>query len=372
MARYANRMATLSWSGIRTLKPGSLFTAELDGSVPILVVVNPDAENKFGLFLTEILRAEGVNCFHLATLASLSAEVIGAYDVILLAETPLTASQIEMFEGYVFNGGGLVSLKPAAGFESIFGWERNAGSLSDEYLLYDSAHPVNAGSNPLSLQYHGAADLYALTGGEGLAWLFTKHAPYGKPAITMNQFGDGVAVAYAFDLAKSIAYMRQGNPALANQDLDGLNGARTVDMFVGWIDLERIQIPQADEQQRMLVNTLAYLSKRPLPRLWYFPEDKKSVLIATGDSHSNPVPFIEEVLKIVDDRGGHMTVYYAPQIVNDIGRAARWTRFWLTDNVPVISNALGEEFGSPTPALVESWRARGHEIAMHPYVETGA
>ena len=75
------------------VKPGSLFTAELDGSVPILVVVNPDAENKFGLFLTEILRAEGVNCFHLATLASLSAEVIGAYDVILLAETPLTTAQ---------------------------------------------------------------------------------------------------------------------------------------------------------------------------------------------------------------------------------------------------------------------------------------
>lgn len=353
------------------VNPNSLFTAELDGSVPILVVVNPEAENKFGIFLTEILRAEGVNCFHMAALSSLSADAIGAYDVILLAETPLTTSQIELFEGYVFNGGGLVSLKPAAGFESMFGWERSAGSLSDEYLLYDSAQPVNGGSNPMSLQYHGTADLYELTSGEGVAWLFTKNAPYGKPAIVMNRFGKGAAVAYAFDLARSIAYMRQGNPELVNQDLDGLNGARTVDMFVGRIDLERIQIPQADEQQRMLVNVLAHLSKRPLPRLWYFPEDKKSVLIATGDSHSNPVPFIEEVLKIVDDRGGHMTVYYAPQIVGDIGRAARRTRFWLTDNVPVISNALGEEFGSPTPDLVESWRARGHEIALHPYVETG-
>ena len=60
------------------VNPNSLFTSALDGSVPILVVVNPEAENKFGIFLTEILRAEGVNCFHMAALSSLSADVIGA------------------------------------------------------------------------------------------------------------------------------------------------------------------------------------------------------------------------------------------------------------------------------------------------------
>ena len=180
-----------------------------------------------------------------------------------------------------------------------------------------------------------------------------------------------MAVAFAFDLAKSIALMRQGNPEIANKDIDGLEGVRSVDMFVGWIDLDRIEIPQADEQQRLLMNLLAYLSKRPLPRLWYFPEDKKSVLVATGDSHSNPVNFIEDVLRIVDERGGHFTVYYSPQIVSAAGRAARWSRFWLTDNVPVISNILGDEFGSPTPHTVADWRARGHEITLHPYVETG-
>jgi hypothetical protein len=163
--------------------------------------------------------------------------------------------------------------------------------------------------------------------------------------------------------------MRQGNPELSNQDLDGLEGNRTVDMFVGWIDLERIEIPQADEQQRLFVNILAQLSKRPLPRLWYFPEDKKSVLIVTGDSHSNPAKFIEDVLTRVEDRGGHMTVYYSPQIVSDTGRAARWSRFWLTDHVPFVSAILGDEFGSPTPFMVDDWRARGHEITLHPYVD---
>jgi hypothetical protein len=39
--------------------------------------------------------------------------------------------------------------------------------------------------------------------------------------------------------------------------------------------------------------------------------------------------------------------------------------------VPLVSDLLGEEFGSPTPLMVEDWRARGHEITLHPYVETG-
>jgi len=39
--------------------------------------------------------------------------------------------------------------------------------------------------------------------------------------------------------------------------------------------------------------------------------------------------------------------------------------------VPVVSDLLGDEFGSPTPLMVEIWRERGHEITLHPYVETG-
>ncbi len=347
-------------------------TKNPNGSVPILIITNKDAENKFGAYLIEILRAEGVNCFHTADLSSLTADLIQPYDVVLLAETPLDVKQIEIIEGYVARGGRLVSMKPADRTESIFGWERSEGAYSEAYLKVESDHPASAGINPSTLQIHGVADVYRAVGSQVIAWLYSDRSTVTEnPAVAMNRFGEGIAVAYAFDLAKSIAYMRQGNPEIANQDLDGLDGARTVDMFVDWIDLERIHIPQADEQQRMLVNILAQLSKRPLPRLWYFPEDKRSVLIATGDSHSNPVNFIEEVLEIVDQRGGRFTVYYAPQIVGDVGRAERWLRFWLTDNVPFAHDVLGSKFGSPTPQTIQGWRARGHEIALHPYVETG-
>jgi hypothetical protein len=347
-------------------------TNNLDGSVPILLIVNKDAANPFGIYFTEILRAEGVNCFHTTELSTLQPASLENYDVAILTETPLNETQSAMFEAYVMHGGRIVSMKPANNLEAVFGLERSEGTLSKGYIKTEPGHLASGGINPSTLQIHDSANLYNLVNAQPIAWLYSdRDKASTHPAIAINALGDGLAVSFAFDLAKNIAYMRQGNPQGANQDVDGLAGVRTVDMFVDWIDLERIEIPQADEQQRLFINILAQLSKRPLPRLWYFPEDKKSVLIATGDSHSNPAQFIENVLSRVEARGGHFTVYYSPQIVNDVGRAARWSRFWLTDHVPLVSDLLGEEFGSPTPMMVEDWRARGHEITLHPYVETG-
>ncbi len=346
-------------------------TASLDGSAPILLLVNKDSANPFGMYFTEILRAEGLNCFHTADLSTLQPESLQRYEVVILAETSLNAAQKEMFSAYVARGGRLVGMRPAEGLESVFGVERSAGVFLEGYLKTDSAHPAAAGIHPASLQIHGESHLFTLAGAQPVAWLYAdRDAPTENPAITVNAFGAGLAVAYAFDLAKSIALMRQGNPKLIDQDNDGLAGVRTVDKFAGWIDLDRIHIPQADEQQRLFANLLMQMSRTPLPRLWYFPEDKKCVLIATGDSHMNPANFIEDVLRRVEARGGHFTVYYAPQIVSDIGRAERLARFWLTDHIPLVSDLLGREFGSPTPLMVDGWRARGHEIALHPYVDT--
>ncbi len=349
----------------------NLHTANLDGSVPVLVIVDQGSNNPFGAYFSEILRAEGLNCFHLTELTDLQPAALEKYEIAILAETPLDASQADMLEAYVARGGSLISMKPDDQLGAVCGVERGTGSLSGGYLKTEPAHPASAGINPSTLQLHDSANLYKLAGAQTIAWLFSdRDTPTDQPAIAIHTFGEGIAVSFAFDLAKSIAYMRQGNPERANQDIDGLNGVRTVDMFVDWIDLERIHIPQADEQQRLFANLLAHVCKSPLPRLWYFPTDKKSLLIATGDSHMNPAPFIEDVLSRVEARGGHITVYYTPQIVSDIGRAARWSRFWATDHVPMVSDLLSGEFGSPTPFMVEAWRARGHEFTLHPYVDT--
>ncbi|HYQ91373.1 MAG TPA: Ig-like domain-containing protein, partial [Candidatus Competibacteraceae bacterium] len=110
--------------------------------------------------------------------------------------------------------------------------------------------------------------------------------------------GTGQAAAFTYDLATSIVYTRQGNPAWATQERDGYEPIRSDDKFYGnktgevkpdWVDLTKVAIPQADEQQRLLANLILTmnLNKKPLPRFWYFPRGKKAVVIMTGDDHGN-------------------------------------------------------------------------------------
>ena len=110
--------------------------------------------------------------------------------------------------------------------------------------------------------------------------------------MTLRSVGSsgGQAAAFTYDLARSVVYTRQGNPAWAGQERDGVVGIRPDDLFYGaragdvqpdWVDTNKIAIPQADEQQRLLVNliTLMERDKLPLPRFWYLPRGEKAVVV---------------------------------------------------------------------------------------------
>ena len=58
--------------------------------------------------------------------------------------------------------------------------------------------------------------------------------------------------------------------------------------YPNWVNLNKVAIPQADEQQRLLANLIEQmnLSRKPLPRFWYFPRGEKAVVIMTGDDHA--------------------------------------------------------------------------------------
>ena len=65
-------------------------------------------------------------------------------------------------------------------------------------------------------------------------------------------------------------------------------GAKAGDVQPDWLDTSKIAIPQADEQQRLLVNLITQMerSKLPLPHFWYLPRGKKAVVVMSGDDHS--------------------------------------------------------------------------------------
>ena len=270
---------------------------------PVLVITS--TANKFTTYYAEILRTEGLNAFAVADIASVNAAMLANYDVVILGETTLSAAQVTMFTNWVTAGGNFVAMRPDKQLYPLLGLSDTPGTtLGDGYILINTAAGPGAGLVNETIQFHGVADLASLniaSGAASLATLYsTDAAATTSPAVTLRSVGSqgGQAAAFLFDLARSIVYTRQGNPAWNGQERDNQFPIRSDDLFYGasvsdpkpdYINLNKVAIPQADEQQRLLANLVLQVNadRKPLPRFWYFPRGEKAVVIMTGDDHAN-------------------------------------------------------------------------------------
>ncbi len=357
----------------QNLMPKSIPTLPDKANLPLLLVTNNRTTNRLGPYLIEILRAEGLNLFQVAEMQTLTRQFLRRFALVLLVEGPVDTRRGQLLETYVAEGGRLIAMRPDPRLASIFGVEPVTGTTAEGYVQIDTSHRAGQNRVGLTLQFHGQADHYRLTGAEQVAWLYhDATTPTGLPAVTLNPYGRGQAALWAFDLARSVAYSRQGNPAWINEERDGVEGIRANDAFVDWIDLNRINIPQADEQMRLLSELTCEMLAEviPLPRLWYFPNSSPAMLIATGDAHANPAANIEALLTHVESFEGSMSIYYTPptrsanRLRRQAGQAGRHIKNWI-DPFPDDPEHL------PTPAEVMAWQRRGHEFSLHPYVESG-
>ncbi len=264
---------------------------------PILVVTSPS--NPFGTYYAEILRAEGLNEFAMADLSTVSAATLGAYDVVILSQLALNPAQVAMFSDWSNAGGNLITMRPDKQLAGLLGLTDLGTTLSDKYLLVDTSAAPGLGIVAESMQFHGTADRYALSGATSVATLYsTSVTPTSSPALALRTLAGagGMVATFTYDLARSVVYTRQGNPAWSGQERDGLDPRRSNDLFFGaaagdpqpdWVDFNKITIPQADEQQRLLANLILHMNlrKKPLPRFWYLPRGLKAAIVMTGDDH---------------------------------------------------------------------------------------
>ncbi|QSQ23342.1 DUF4082 domain-containing protein [Pyxidicoccus parkwayensis] len=268
------------------------------GSGPVLVATDPT--NHFTDYLKEILKAEGLTTFATTDAGNIGNTVsLNDYKVLILGEETLSAAQVTLVTNWVNAGGSLIAMRPAANLNALLGLNASTGTQDNGYILIDTTQAPGAGITSDTMQYHGTADLHTgVTGTRAVATLYSNATtPTTYAAITLRTVGSGTAMAFAYDLSKSVILTRQGNPAWQGQNRDGSSigpGARASDMFYGnasfdpqpdWVNLNKVQIPQADEHQRLLANMIHLTSSVPLPRLWYFPSAKKAVVVMTGDGH---------------------------------------------------------------------------------------
>lgn len=343
---YRSVLIVILFSGLISCKEAEeKFTGNRDNTsetdVPILVLTNGA---NFGLYIGEILKAEGINEFIIDSIADAgnTRSFLSRFDIVLLGETALNYNQVKLIRKYVSKGGNLIAFRPDKKLLPVLGLREAGDSIKEGYIKIDSSSRIGKGLVTETMQYHGVSDLYEPDGSEILAYLYRNASePAGYPSITLNRFGKGHAVAFSYNLPQSIVLTRQGNPEWAGQERDGVDGPTATDLFypgegeIQWNDPARIAIPQADEQMRLLTRIIEGLSsyKKPLPRLWYFPDTLKCVFIFTIDGENNSETEINNEILDVKGKGGNVTLYEIGTYISD--------------------------------SIVKNWREAGNEVAVH-------
>ena len=326
---------------------------------PILVIGY--SGNPFSRYYAEILRAEGLNAFEVIDIAGVNSTVLAGYDVAILGEMPLTAAQVTMLTSWVNAGGHLIAMRPDPQLGTLLGLTSAGTTLANAYLAIDTSKAPGQGIVGETIQFHGTADRYSLAGATpaatAVATLYSNATTSTtNPAVSLRSVGSagGEAAAFSFDLARSIVYTRQGNPAWAGDERDGIAPMRSDDLFYGskegdrqpdWVDLSKVAIPQADEQQRLLANLILAMNvdRKPLPRFWYFPFGKKAVVVMTADNHGNET--VEQRLAAEDAA--------SPPGCS----VANWE--CIRSTAYIYTGAL------PSDATAKQWQDKGWEIALH-------
>jgi hypothetical protein len=257
---------------------------------PIAVVT--DSSNPFGRYYAEILRAEGLNEFDVTSTQDLAA-TLASHQVVLLATTSVDATQASQLATWVTNGGNLIAMRPNQQLASLLGLGADGGDLTNGYVGVATGSPPGAGITADTMQFHGTADRRPVTTATRVATLYDDaDSATSGAAVSLRSVGTagGQAAAFTYDLARSVVYTRQGNPAAAGLELDGHEDViRSDDLFFpSWLDFDKVAIPQADEQQRLLANLITQMTLdrgTPLPRFWYLPRDAKAAVVMTGDDH---------------------------------------------------------------------------------------
>ena len=173
----------------------------------------------------------------------------------MLAQTGLSDAQAGLLPSWVQGGGNLIAMRPDAklGGSARAGHRRRRRSPNG--YLEVAAAPPGAASPASTMQFHGTADRWTVAGATTVATLYSNATTAtSNPAVTLRSVGSagGQAAAFTYDLARSVVYTRQGNPAWAGQERDSRSGAliRSDDLFFGeaatqpdWVDLDKVVDP---------------------------------------------------------------------------------------------------------------------------------
>jgi hypothetical protein len=314
----------------------------------LLLTQRDHERNRFGPCLAEMLRVEGFNWFEVRDVSDVDETTLAQAKIVILSPAVLEPAQIDMLTTFCQNGGRLVCLRPSLRLGQALDLVPTYAAQKGGFLRIQPRAAVADGLPHVPIQIHGMADHWRTPDGSDWTTVAslspgdTAALPAGAPAVLTTEVGQGRVAIFAYDLGQTVVRIRQGDPARANTlsaELDGVY--RPSEMFVGHLDPDAAQVPQADVHTALLAHVIdALTADMPLPRLWYYPQaTQRSVVIMTSDGDWSKLEEFDELIDAVEARQGRITFYLVP-----------------TTRV--------------TPELAAEWTARGHVISVHPDVSS--
>ncbi len=183
---------------------------------PILLLT---AEKGYDNYAGEILRAEGFNEFLTSTLtARTTLDDLKSFNLVMLTEATLTKPQAKLLERFVNEGGSLLAFRPDRKLAPVFGLQYFLGTAEASYIVVDTSTIAGKGIVSQPLQVHGKLDTYTLNAGRRIASLCKDAIAASEfPAVVVNHYGKGKAVAFLYNLPMSILSTRQGKLSVRRQ-----------------------------------------------------------------------------------------------------------------------------------------------------------
>jgi len=286
-----------------------VFISRSQETERILILRHPE---NFADYTAEILKTEGFGNFRLAELndSNIRTDQLLKFQIVILPKSTLTATQVKSLVAYVKNGGQLIVFSPQKELYSLAGLKYSPTSNETGYLTIAPDHEAVRGLLQQPLQLHELVSAAERVGAKTLATLSKGDRKI--PAITENEFGKGRVISFLYNLPANILWTRQGNPALAGKETDGINGIRAMDLFTGgWIDANQNSLNQADEQMRLLTHCIEWMngSRAPQPRFWYFPNQLNALIALTNDGENSLEKDFVQQFREVSEKGARMTLY---------------------------------------------------------------
>jgi hypothetical protein len=311
----------------------------------LLLTYRDQDRNRFGPCVDEILRAEGLNWFDVRDFSEQDPEALSDYDIVILTPCMLCQEEIQVLLDYCQAGGRLLCLRPSLRLGQALGLEPTYTAQKGGYARISERAPAGQGLCKRSIQIHGMVDHWHVpTDSEYVVYAALEEVrgeANGFPSVILGNIGAGRTAVFAYDLGATVISIRQGDPDRANTLSAGLDGVyRPSEMFVGHLDPDCADIPQADVHTALLASVIDALIESPMPRLWYYPEPaQRSVVIMTSDGDWSKIEEFRELITAVEERSGRVTFYLVP--------STRVTR-----------------------ELADAWSERGHVISVHPDVSS--